>query len=169
MGYVNDTNMSQFISPFQIAKTAGTWTPTLASNVAYDLRTAADVDFTLLVPIKIPSNASGLKGAYLKSIDLWWSNATADLNAVATVALSKVALPANTVAPTGGSVTITADVDNDTTAERLTQAEHHMVVTLTTPVWIDDDEAFVLSMVVDPGANSVFKLYGARANFTLRV
>ena len=44
MGYVRDQQISKFIPPSQIQKSAGTWTPTLASNVASDLRTANDFE-----------------------------------------------------------------------------------------------------------------------------
>ena len=170
MGYVNDTHMSQFIPPFEIAKTAGTWTPTIAANLISDVRTAAGAAFTLIVPLKVPSNASGLKGSYLKSVDLYWLNAGADLTSIATVAIDKVTLPtAQTgTAAAGTTVAVTVTSGNETSAKRVTQATHHMIVTLDTPVWIDDDEAFYLSMVCVDGGGTTFSLYGARANFTLR-
>ncbi len=40
MGYVNDTDMSQFIPAINFAFSAGTWTPTIASNVVAQVRTA---------------------------------------------------------------------------------------------------------------------------------
>ena len=40
MGYVSDKHFSQFISPFAYGKSAGTWTPTIGSNVVSDVRTA---------------------------------------------------------------------------------------------------------------------------------
>ena len=62
MGYVHDTDMSQFISPFGCGYTAGTWTPTIGTNMVENVRTAADASFTLLIPIEIPSNGVALKG-----------------------------------------------------------------------------------------------------------
>ena len=72
MGYVNNTQMSTFIPPAMIQKTAGTWTPTIASNLVSDVRGQADGSFTLLVPIPLPSNAAVKAGAKLKSIDLFY-------------------------------------------------------------------------------------------------
>ena len=169
MGYVHDTHMSKFIAPSMIAKSAGTWTPTTASNTCGDVRTAAGAAFVLSIPVSVNSNGSPLKGSLLKSIDVWWTNGTADLTAF-TVALNKMTLPADAAAVSGAEVTtVTLDTGNDTAAERYTQAAHRMTVTLNTPVYIDDDEAYVLSLGITAAAGSVFTLWGARVNFTLRV
>ncbi len=109
MGYVHDTQMSQFVSPFKAAFTAGTWTPTLAANVVKNVRTAAAAAFTAMIPVELPANAAGLKGARLKSIDVWYKILTADATDFATVELEKTTLTANTVAITGAVVTTTLD------------------------------------------------------------
>ena len=44
-----------------------------------------------------------------------------------------------------------------------------MTTTITTPAWIDEDEHYVASLVVDAAAATVFSFIGARANYTLRV
>jgi hypothetical protein len=169
MGYVHDTHMRQFIPPFMCGKTAGTWTPTIASNVVTDNRTAADAAFTVLIPIFLLSNSEDMKGAYLTSIDVWYIIATAAADDFATVELEKITLPADGDAPTGAAVTITEDTDHDSAAERKAADEHKMTVTLSTPEWIDEDEVFYLELIVDAAATTVFKLLGARANFTLRI
>jgi hypothetical protein len=169
MGYVHDTHMSQFIPPKAIAKSAGTWTPTIASSLISDIRGATDATFELFIPIELPSNASDLKGCLLKSIDVWYRISTAAADDVATVELEKITLKANGTIPAGEAVSVTLDVDNDTAAERKASAYHKMTVTLDTPVWIDNDEAFVLYILVDAAATTVFTLYGARANYTLRM
>ena len=87
MGYVNVTDISQFIPPAEILKTAGTWTPTIASNVVSDVRTAADAEFTLLVPLTLPGSLVGLQGAKIISIDVWYKIATAAADDFATVAI----------------------------------------------------------------------------------
>jgi hypothetical protein len=173
MGYTHDTQMSQFIPPGLIQKTLGTWTPTIASGLACDVRTGAGAAFTLLIPALVPSNAAGFKGARLKSIDVFYKIATADLTSVTTVELDKVTLPppaaATGTAFTGAAVTQTQDAFHNTSALRLAQGSHTMTVTITTPAWSDDNDAYILQMVcVDPGT-AVFTLYGARANYDLRV
>jgi hypothetical protein len=42
-------------------------------------------------------------------------------------------------------------------------------LTLTTPFWLDDDDEVYVELSVDAAMTSVFKFYGARANFTLRI
>ena len=170
MGYVHDTQMSHFIYPWEIYKNQGTWTLTVTANVVADVRTANDNSFTLFAPIRIPSNGSSLKGAYLKSIDVYYKIGTTLADDFATVELEKQILPALTAsAPTGAAVTVTCDTGHDSAAERKAVDSHKMTVTLTTPVWVDDDDYYTLIMIVDAHANTVFTLYGVRANFTLRL
>lgn len=166
---MNNTHMSQFIPPASIQKSAGTWTPTVSTDLVGDVRTAADTAFTLVIPVPIPSNSEYRAGCKLKSIDVWFKIATADCDDFATVALKKKTLTADTAAVTGADVTVTIDTGNDTAAERKAQGSHTMTVTLATPVYIDDGEAYELTCVVDAAAGTVFTLYGARANYELRL
>ena len=173
MGYVNDTQYTQFIPPAAFQKTAGTWTPTIASNLPCDVRSATAAAFTALIPILAPSNAVGLKGARLKSIDVFYKIATAATTDFATVELEKVTLPvpaaATGTAFTGAAVTTTCDAYHNTAALRKAIGDHTMTVTITTPAWIDDNDAYVLQLVIDCAATSVVTFYGARANFDYRV
>jgi hypothetical protein len=172
MGYTFDTAMAQFIPPGAIQKTAGTWTPTIGSGLACDVRTANASAFTAMIPILIPSNAAGLKGARLKSIDVFYKVLTAALTDFATVELDKVTLPppaaATGTAFTGAAVTITQDAYHNTAALRKAVGDHTMTVILTTPAWLDDNDAMILQLVCDCATTSVFTFYGARANFDLR-
>jgi hypothetical protein len=43
-----------------------------------------------------------------------------------------------------------------------------MTVTITTPLWLDANDAYQLSLIVDCAAGSVVTIFGARANFDLR-
>lgn len=96
---IHNTHLSQWFPANTIAKTAGTWTPTLASNVASDVRSAADANFTLLAPIALPGSANLRNGARLKSVDVFYKVATAALDDFATVELERVTLPAGQAAP----------------------------------------------------------------------
>ena len=170
MGYVHDTHMSQFISPADFEFSAGTWTVSEASNLIKNVRTAADASFTALIPIKIPSNASPLKGSKLESIDVWYAIGTATADDFATVELEKMTLPADDIAVSGAAVTTTEDTGHDSAAERkAVDTDHCMTVTVTTPAWSDDGEAFWLKLVVDCAAATVFTFFGARVNYTLRI
>jgi len=171
MGYVHDTQMSQFIAPSLFQHSAGTWTISEASNLMKSARTAGDASFTTLIPIPIPSNSVAKKGALLKSIDIWYAIGTADADDFATVELELMTLPADDVAVSGAAVSaVTIDAGHDTAAERkAVDTDHRMTITLTDPAWIDDGEAYFLKLVVDAAATTVFTFFGARANYTLRV
>ena len=170
MGFVNDVAMSRFISPFECVHTpVATWTPTIATNFTTDVRTAANAAFTVIIPILLPSNSAYRKGAYLKSVDVFYIIATEDMDSVAALAIDKVTLAVDGTACAGATVAVTPDTGHDTGAERLDQDDHTMTVTLTTPVWIDESDAFYGSLVCDGGASGVFSMVGARVNYTLRV
>ena len=167
MGYVNVTDISQFISPFQCGYTAGTWTPTVASDIASNNRTAAAATFDILIPIPLPSSDVGVQGAKLVSIDVFYKTTVAALADFATVELDKVSLPAGVAA--GANPAVTIDGSHDTANERKGTGSHMMTVTLDTPVFIDDLDTFVLHVGAEGAGTSVFAFYGARANYTLRL
>lgn len=170
MGYVHDTHMSKFIHPGLFLFSAGTWTPADSSNVVSIARGAADASFTAYIPIPLPSNDSVRKGSYLKSIDVYYAIGTGAADDFATVELEKLTLGPDDTAITGAAVTTTIDTGHDTAAERLAvDTDHVMTITITTPEWIDDAAAFVLKLVVDCAANTVFTFFGARANYDLRI
>ena len=169
MGYVHLTDICQFIPTSMIERSTGTWTPTYASNVSSLVRTAAEATFLLNIPIALPASNLALQGAKLASVDLWYKIATAACTGAATPVLNKIALPANAVAVSGAELTTTLDADHDTEAERVTVASHKMAIALSTPVFLEDDYAYILYMTFSCAATTVFTLYGAQANFTLRL
>ncbi len=164
MGYVKDTKINQFVPVGQISKSAGTWTPAVASNVVSEARTAAAASFDLMIPVVLPSSEAYRQGAKLKSITVYYKIGTAAATDFATVALNKMTL-ADPVS--GEAVTVSIDADHDTAAERKTVDDHVMVVTLDTPLWIQEDEAFYLQCTVSAAATTVFTLYGAVVGFEI--
>jgi hypothetical protein len=169
MGYATNTHMSQWIPPVDIQKSAGTWTPTLTSNALGDFRTRADAAFNLFVPIKVPGNSVALQGARLKSVELIYKIVTAACDSVTTVELEKQSIAASTNVVSGAAVSITLNAAEDTDAERLAVASHRIIVTLDTPEWVDNDVFYTLYVTFDAAATTDFTLYGAIANFDLRV
>ena len=169
MGYVHDTQMSQFIPPSEFQHSAGTWTISEASNLMKSARTAADAAFTTLIPVPILSNAAGYKGAKLKSIDVCYSIGTAAADDFATVELEKITLPVDDTAVSGAAVSgATIDAGHDTAAERLAvDTDHVMTITLDDPAWFDDGDVYFLKLVVDAAAGTVFTFFGARVNYDI--
>jgi hypothetical protein len=166
---IDNKHMSQFVPPAQIGKTAGTWAASVAANVPRETRTAGAGVFSLLVPVNTQQNENFRNGARLKSIDVFYKVATADCTDFATVELEKVTLPATGAAPTGATVAVTMDAGHDTAGERKVQGDHTMTVNVDAPVYLSQNEALILNLVIDPGATAVVTLYGARLNFDLRI
>ena len=169
MGYVHDTAMSLFIPPHSILASAGTWTLAVGTIAWSYNRTAADAAFTVYVPIPVFSNSVAFKGSKLVSVELMWAVSTAAMDAVAEALIYLDTLAATGTLNTAAAVTTTIDTGHDTGAERLTLDEHRCKATITTPLWIDNDQAYHAEMVCDAAATSVFKWFGAIANFTFRV
>jgi hypothetical protein len=168
MGYVHDTAMSLFISVAAFTVTVGTWAMTVASHLWTLNHTAADNTSVIKIPIKLQGNSASYKGSFLKSIDIWWINATADLDALS-AEIYAATLPAQAGTLTASAQTFTYDSAHDSAAKRITQAVHYMKLTLTTPIWMNNDYEVYVELTVDAAATSAIKLYGARANFTLRM
>jgi hypothetical protein len=164
---IHNTHFSRFIHPSSIQKSAGTWTPTYGTNTVGDVRSAADASFNLFIPVKIDSNSKDKQGAYLTSIDVFYTIGTAAADDFATVELEKMTV-SSVGAVTGEAPTVTLDTGHDTAAERKATGNHKMTLTLSTPIWVDDDVWLSVYCVVDAAATTVFTLWGARANFTFR-
>ena len=169
MGYVHLTDICQFISPFAIGKSSGTWTPTVANDAVSDLRTPADAAFDLLIPLVQPGSDVALQGARIKSVDVWYVISVAAADDFATVEIDKMTLAANGAACSGANPAVTIDADHDTAAERKAVASHKMTITLDTPCFIEDDTAYFLHLNVDAAATTVFALVGAQVNYDLRL
>jgi hypothetical protein len=169
MGYIHDVSMSQFVPPNLFMFSVGTWTATIATSIWSMDRTAADASFYAFVPVLIPSNSVANMGAYLKSIEVMYSIATAAADDFASVSLIKDTLAVDGTLNTKNDIAITMDTAHDTAAERLAIDEHRMVATLDTAAWIDNDEAYHLDLGVDCAAGTVFKCFGAIINYTLRL
>jgi hypothetical protein len=170
MGYVNLQDICQFISPAEILKSAGTWTPTLALHLPYEAKTAAADSFYLMIPVKLPASNVGTQCAKLKSVDIWYKIATAAFTDIPQVAVKKQTLSANAVAVSAVDYTaFSLDAAHDTAAERKTLASHKMTVTFTDEPYLEDDEVYWIIITCEAAATSAFSLFGAQANFELRM
>ena len=168
MGYVHDTSMSQFLPPTLFHCVTGTWTQTAGtvSGTISAHKAAAAETAVINIPIQIPSNSVALKGAFLKTIELDYEITTVAATSI-TASLNKITRGADTSGLTVAAVTITQDLVAATTAA--SAAKHKLIITLTTPVWIDNDEYFLLKISAVCALTTVLDLYSAVANFTERL
>jgi hypothetical protein len=170
MGYVKLKDICQFISPAEMMKTAGTWTPTLALHLPYEAKTAAADSFYLMIPVKLPASNVGTQCAKLKSVDIWYKIATAAFTDIPQVAVKKQTLSANGSAVAGADYTaFSLDAAHDTGAERKTVASHKMTVTFTEEPYLEDDEVYWIIITCEAALTSAFSLFGAQVNFELKL
>ena len=170
MGYVNLKDICTFIPPSDIQKTAGTWTPTLSTHLFYHARTAAAEAFYLMIPIKLPASNGKRQGAKLLSVDIWYKIVIGAMTDMADVTVKKLTLSANGVAVSGAAYTaFTVDADHDTAAERKATGDHKMTITFTDQPYLEDDELLYILISGEGSATAVFNLYGAQANFELKL
>ncbi len=170
-GYVHDTSMSQWFGPGAAHYVNGTWTDVAGAtaNTVCKSKAAGDNTAVVTIPISLPQNGAAQKGAYLRSIDVYYIVATAALDACSAL-VHKLTLPAHAAA--WGAATaqsFTYDAGHDAAAERITVDEHKMTLTLDTPIWLDDDDVAQVQVTFDAAATSALTFYGARANYTLRL
>jgi hypothetical protein len=168
MGYVHDTQMSQYLGPNTFHYVTGTWTQAagaVADTIAMH-RAAANETAVVNIPIMIPSNAAGYKGALLKSIEVDYELLVAGVTSFTPV-LNKVTRGADTAVAVVSVPTITY---LPAQSSCITQDQHKLVVTLTTPEWIDNDVYFLLELTIVAGAGgNTTDILGAVVNYTLRV
>ena len=170
MGFINDTHMSQFIPPTLFHCVIGTWTlaagavaGTIAKHVA-----ATDEVSVVNIPILLPSNSSALKGAYLKSIEIDFEILVAACDFVDAV-VNKVTRGADGAVATVDALAFSYDTGHDTAAERDDLDQHLMTLTLTTPIWLDNDVYVLVELTFDKAASTTLDLLGAVANFDLKI
>src|SRR5574340_668633 len=171
MGYVHDTHMSKFISPNECHFVTGTWSDA-AGAVAGTIcksKAAADNTAVVTIPVNLPANSGARKGSYVKSIVVYWEVLTAAMDAVSAV-INLARLPANGdafAAVTAQAFTYRSA--HDSAAERLTLDQHAMTLTLSTPLWLDDDDVLMVEMTFDAALTSALTFFGAKVNYTARL
>ena len=169
-GYVHDAAIYVWIPFTQFAHSAGTWTATVASNVWYARRTAADAAVTTYIPLgNLLAHSGATKGAYVKAIQVHFRVVTAALDALE-AHLYKATLAADGTLFTVAEVTTTYDTGHDSAAERIDVDEHLMTLTPSTPFWIDGDGSYYfVEIVADAAATSLLDYFGANVSLTVRL
>ncbi len=168
MGFVKDTHVAQYIPPNLFHTVTGTWTNTagqVAGTIAKHVA-ATDQVSIVTIPIVIPSNSVASKGAKLASVEIDFEILVAACDAVDAV-VNKVTRGADTAVAVVAAQTFTYDTGHDTAAERYAVEQHKMVLTITTPFWLDNDEYVLVQLTFDKAATTTLDLLAAVANYTL--
>jgi hypothetical protein len=168
MGYVHDTNMSQYITPSMFHYVTGTWADA-AGNVTGTIvkqKTAGAETSVVTIPIMIPSNSSALKGSMLESVEIDYEILTAAATSI-TAAVNKITSGADGAVAVKAAVTATQDLTAATDAADVDQ--HKLTVTITTPAYIDNGDYYFVELTCICAGTTVLEFLGAIANYTLRV
>lgn len=174
MGYVHDAGFCLHIPPTQCYGDTATWT-LQAGQVANTIVLAADAtDETanLFIPINPPSHtpdAAGIavKGSQLTKIEIDYEILIAACDTVTPV-IHLVKYGADGADAVVSQPAFTYDPGHDTDDERDDLDEHRMVLNITTPFYIEDDESVHVAIAFDKAGTSTVEFLGARAYFTLR-
>jgi len=163
---IHNTHVSQYIPPTDYHLVTGTWAMT-AGQVAGTIalrKTAAAETTVVTIPISIPSNSVALNGSKLASIEIDYEITVAAATTI-TAVINKV-----TRGIEGADAVVAAQTftQSPNAAGTLTVDEHKLVLTITTPFWIDNDEYVLVQLSCVCPATTVIEFLGAVANYTLR-
>mgnify|MGYP001617896605 CR=1 FL=1 len=170
-GYVHDTAVSFWIHFTDFSHNSGTWTTTVGpvANTYMTRRTAAAATSITIIPILVPQNSVAQKGFYLTSINIWFEYLTAAPTSLDALIWKNV-LPADTAAIAAATaIAFSYDTGHDTAGERDNVDQHKMTLTLTTPIWLDNDDLVFVELTSVNAATTSLDFYGARVNGTLRL
>ena len=168
MGYIHDTHCAQYIPPTAMMPITGTFTDAAGAvtGTIAKHRAAAASTAVINIPIMLPSNSIAQKGAYLLSVEVDYE-LLLDVATSVTASMNRVTRGADTAVAVVAAVTVTQDLAAAVAAA--TENQHKLTVTLTTPVWIDNDQEFLLVLTIVCGATVTVDLLGAVANYELKL
>jgi len=163
---IHNTKFSQFIPPTDVHLVTGTWTM-IAGQVAGTIalhKAATSETAVVTIPIVIPSNSVALNGAKLASIEIDYELLVAACTTI-TAVINKV-----TRGVEGADAVVASQpfTQSPTAANSVTVDEHKLVLTITTPFWLDNDEYVLVQLTMVAPATTQIDILAAVANFTLR-
>jgi hypothetical protein len=164
---IHNTHMSQFIpctNFHTIPSTNITWTAGAVAGTISQHKAAAAETIVCTIPIEIPSNSIPLNGAKLASVEIDYQLGVADATSV-TAVINKVTRGADLAVAVVAAQTFT---QSPTAALSKVFDKHRLVLTITTPAWIDNDEYYLVQLTFVCPATTTLDLLGAVANFTYR-
>lgn len=167
MGYVHDTHMQQYIPPTAFHEITGTWSKA-AGNVTHTIVTqkvAGAETATVTIPLLVPGNSSDGKGSMINSVEVDYEILTAAATSI-TGTVWKIARGADGAVAVATQITATQNLAAATDAADIDQ--HNLLITVTTPEYIDDDDYWFLELACVCAATTVLEFLGAQVNFTLR-
>jgi hypothetical protein len=164
---LHNTHFCQYVPPAAIHYATGTWTDAagITADTICKSKAAGAETSIVTVPCQVPSNSIALQGVKISSIELDYECCGDPITSV-TAVVHKIVRGAETVAATPSHPTITQSLIADSEAN-LT-GPHRLVITLSSPAWIDNDEYYLCEFTVVTPGGVEFQVLGAFVNYTLR-
>jgi len=159
--------MQQYIPPTAFSFVTGTWTHA-AGNVAHTIvmqKAAGAETATVTIPLLVPGNSVDLKGSKINSVEIDYEILTAAATSI-TATVWKIARGADDAVAVATQVTATQDLTAATTAADVDQ--HNLLVTITTPEYIDDDDHWFVELACICAGTTVLEFLGAQVNYTFK-
>ncbi len=170
MGYVNISQLSQFIPPSDFVKVGtGTWTQKITNFVLCEERAASAADIQVYVPVSLMSSPIKTQGAKILTMDLWFKIAAAEVDMLASACFK------TTLADNGSPVTAVTYDDIETDADHAspfnagTIGDHKMTLTFTAPPYFLEDTIYSFGFAINGTNLAVITLFGAQVSFQLRI
>ena len=164
---IYNTHLSQFIPCTVAHRYVGSWSnsPGQVPGTIVMRKAAAAQTSVITFPIEIPSSSIALQGTKLASIEVDYEVLVADCTSV-TALINKV-----TRGIEGADAVVVSQpfTQSPTTANSAIVDEHRLVLTITTPFWVDNDQYVLCELTFVCPATTQLDLLGAVANFTLKV
>ena len=164
---INNTHAAQYIPPTKFHCVTGTWTEA-AGQVAGTIcrhKAAAAETTVVTIPIEVPSNSVALQGVKLTSIEVDFEILVADCTSITTT-LNKVTRGIDTAVAVVAAV-VQTQVPAAATLKVTDQRK--LVVTLTTPEWVNQNTYYLLQLSMVCAATTQMDFLAAVANFTFRM
>ena len=164
---INNTHAAQYIPPTRFHCVTGTWTEA-AGQVAGTIcrhKAASAETTTVTIPIEVPSNSIALQGAKLTSVEVDFEILVADCTSITTT-LNKVTRGVDTAVAVVAAVTQT---QSPAAATLKVTDQRKLVVTLTTPEWVNQNTYYLLQLSLVCPATTQLDMLAAVANFTFRM
>jgi len=165
-----DTHVHKWHPPTRCHTSLGTWANAAGqvANTIVHKKTANLEDPVFTVPLELPMNDGDARGAYLVSVDVYYELLVAAATWL-TAFIHRVTTPVNG-AGIGAveALAFTYDAASDA-AGRVTADQHSMTLSLTTPVWVEDDHVIQVVLAFTCGGAVVIDYIGIRANYSYRL
>lgn len=164
---INNTHAAQYIPPTRFHCVTGTWTEAAGqvSGTICRHKAASAETTTVTIPIEVPSNSVALQGAKLTSIEVDFEVLVADCTSITTT-LNKVTRGVDTAVAVVAAVTQT---QSPAAATLKVTDQRKLVVTLTTPEWVNQNTYYLLQLSLVCPATTQLDMLAAVANFTFRM